>query len=102
MNDYLNISCVVGSKEADLFVRVCHIGIDHRLEGFIKSKFKMDKSRLVMDFHKNEIQILLRRLEEVIDSIDFETNDDDEIDTLVACDMWIRDIVESCYGEDLW
>ena len=83
--EYLDISCVVSSNDFKIFEKVINQGIDSHLQGFIKSKFEIKKdylvNRLYMQFHKSEINILVRRLKELND-IEFSEN--------VFC--WIEDI----------
>lgn len=67
-SDFFQITTPVGSSDARLFTKIINQGIDSNLEGFTKSKFDTKQTtigrRLVLDFHKNELPILLRRLEE--------------------------------------
>ncbi len=67
-SDFFQITTPVGSSDAKLFTKIVNRGIDSSLEGFTKSKFDTkqttDGRRLVLDFHKDELPILLRRLEE--------------------------------------
>lgn len=60
-DEFLPITTPIGSQDDKLFVDIVNKGIDSHLEGFVKSKF----NRRVFDFHKTEIPILLRRLEEI-------------------------------------
>jgi len=66
--DFFQITTPVNSSDAKLFTKIVNQGIDSNLEGFTKSKFDTkqttDGRRLVLDFHKDELPILLRRLEE--------------------------------------
>ena len=70
------------SEDLPLFLEVINCGIDSRLEGFTKSTFDWEGSRAVLDFHPDEISILLRRLSEI-----------DPYNT------WIDIIVQEEYGE---
>jgi hypothetical protein len=67
--DYLPITAPAGSPDDKLFTQVVNQGIDSHLEGFTKSKFEIKNSSLgnrrVFNFHRSEIPILLRRLEEI-------------------------------------
>jgi hypothetical protein len=67
--DYLPITTPVGSPDDKLFTEVINQGIDSHLEGFTKSKFEIKNSSLgnrrIFNFHRSEIPILLRRLEEI-------------------------------------
>ena len=67
--DFLEITAPVGSEDDKLFVGVVNQGIDSHLEGFVKSKFDVKKgslsNRRVFNFHKSELPILLRRLDDV-------------------------------------
>ena len=62
MDNYLRISCRVGTEDWNLFTSIIDEGIDARLTAFTKSTFAHKNSRLFMDFHKNELEILMRRL----------------------------------------
>jgi len=68
-DEFFNISAPVNSEDAQLFKTVINQGIDSHLEGFTKSKFEQKPgstgTRLSMDFHKTELPLLLRRLEEL-------------------------------------
>jgi hypothetical protein len=67
--DFLPITTPVGSPDDKLFTEVVNQGIDSHLEGFTKSKFEIKNSSLgnrrIFNFHREEIPILLRRLEEI-------------------------------------
>lgn len=67
--DYLPITCPAGSPDDKLFTEVVNQGIDSHLQGFVKSKFEIKNAsignRRVYNFHRTEIPILLRRLEEI-------------------------------------
>ena len=67
--DFLPITTPVGSPDDKLFTEVVNQGIDSHLEGFVKSKFEIKNSSLgnrrIFNFHREEIPILLRRLEEI-------------------------------------
>jgi hypothetical protein len=64
-DEYLPITTPLGSQDDKLFTSVVNQGIDSHLEGFTQSKFDVQGNRRVFNFHKSEIPILLRRLEEV-------------------------------------
>lgn len=68
-NEYFPITTPIGSQDDKLFVSIVNQGIDSHLEGFTKSKFTVQDSSLgkrrVFNFHKSEVPILLRRLEEL-------------------------------------
>lgn len=68
-DEFFEITTPVGSEDFNLFKSVVNKGIDSHLQGFTKSKFEVKKedghSRLYMNFHKSELPILIRRLEEV-------------------------------------
>jgi len=70
-NEYLDITTPVGSEDDKLFVSVVNKGIDSHLEAFTKSKFdvKVDYlgRRRIYKFHRSELPILIRRLEEIGD-----------------------------------
>lgn len=64
--EYLRITCRAGMSDAKLFEKIINQGIDSHLEAFTESNFECrDDQRLVLDFHKSEIPILIRRLEEI-------------------------------------
>ena len=67
--DYLPITTPIGSPDDKLFTDVVSQGIDSSLEGFTKSKFEIKNSSLgnrkLFNFHRTELPILLRRLEEI-------------------------------------
>ena len=100
MNNHLDISCTTHSDDFELFSSIINQGIDARLEAFTKSKFEIKKehlgSRLYMEFHESEIQILLRRLEELeasfFDDEGFFTDKVDQINS------WIIDILDAHFG----
>lgn len=62
---YFPITTPIGSQDDKMFVDVVNKGIDSHLEGFTKSKFTVQGNRRVFNFHKSELPILLRRLEEL-------------------------------------
>ena len=68
-DDFFPITTPVGGEDDKLFVSVVNQGIDSHLEGFTKSKFEVKDTsigkRRVLNFHKSELPILLRRLEEL-------------------------------------
>jgi hypothetical protein len=68
-NEFFNINMPINSEDAKLFTDIINQGIDSHLEGFTKSKFNIKEDsrgkRLNLDFHKSELPILLRRLEEL-------------------------------------
>ena len=67
--DFLPITTPVNSPDDKLFTEVVNQGIDSHLEGFTKSKFEIKNSSLgnrrIFNFHRSELPILLRRLEEI-------------------------------------
>ena len=69
VNDFFPITTPIGSEDDKLFVEIVNQGIDSHLEGFTKSKFSVENTsigkRRKFDFHKSELPILLRRLEEL-------------------------------------
>lgn len=67
-SQFLPITVPISSREDSdmkLFTKVINQGIDSHLEGFTKSKFERKGDRYILDFHKSEIPILVRRLEEI-------------------------------------
>jgi len=82
-NDFFEISVYVGSDDYKIFKDIIDQGIDSHLEGFTKSKFdyKPNEHRYYLNFHKSELDILLRRLQEM-----WEASEDDNVY------QWIDDI----------
>lgn len=80
--EFLPITTPVGSPDDKLFTEVINQGIDSHLEGFTKSKFEIKNSSLgnrrIFNFHRTEIPILLRRLEEIGTEEAFQWKDDIE------------------------
>lgn len=63
------ITCYQASKDAEMFTKIINQGIDSHLEAFTKSQFyvkdaRMQDARLWLNFHPDELPILIRRLEE--------------------------------------
>jgi len=91
VTDYFNITAPSGGDDAKLFTAIINQGIDARLEGFTQSKFKARivnrMNRLVLDFHPDELSILLRRLSEL------ETDEADE---------WVDGIIAAQYGQETY
>jgi hypothetical protein len=67
--EYLEITTPLGGGDFDIFKTVVNQGIDSHLEAFTKSKFEGfmqdGQKRMCFNFHKSEVPILLRRLEEM-------------------------------------
>ena len=85
MENYIDISCRKWTKDCKLFESIINQGIDARLTAFTKSHFSYDGSRLNMDFHKDEMEILMRRL---WDRSDYDDN----------ADQWENDLLDIIYG----
>jgi len=85
----LHISVYTGSEDMELFTDIINQGIDARLEGFTKSKFYQIHDRYHFEFNDDEVQILLRRMWEVLDKQDYSN------DTL---NTWIDDILYTYYN----
>jgi len=68
-DEFIPISTPVGSEDDELFTSIVNQGIDSHLEGFTKSNFEVKPgslgNRRIFNFHKSELPILLRRLEEL-------------------------------------
>jgi hypothetical protein len=64
-NEYLPITTPLSSADDKLFTGIVNQGIDSHLEGFTQSKFDVRGNRRIFNFHKSELPILLRRLEEL-------------------------------------
>jgi len=62
---FFPITTPLGSEDSKLFAKAINVGIDSHLEGFTKSQFSKKGDRLVLNFAKSELPILLRRLEEI-------------------------------------
>lgn len=60
---------ITNKDEINMFAQVINQGIDSSLEGFTKSKFGVKHTslgkRIVLNFHKDELPTLIRRLEEL-------------------------------------
>ena len=80
MSEFLEITTPIGSDDYKLFVGIVNQGIDSHLEAFTRSEFTVVGERFRFNFHKSELPILLRRL--------------DEIDTEDAA-MWVLDLEAS-------
>jgi hypothetical protein len=63
--EFFRIDIPFGSADSRLFAKVINVGIDSHLDGFTKSKFTKNRNKLILNFAKSEIPILLRRLEEI-------------------------------------
>ena len=91
MPEFFNISTPRWSDDAKLFTAIINQGIDARLEGFTQSKFTSKEvnavSRLVLDFHPEELSILLRRLSEL------ESDEASE---------WVDGIIAAQYGQECY
>mgnify|MGYP003146791267 CR=1 FL=1 len=98
MKNNLDISCTTISDDYQIFKSVIDQGIDSRLEAFTKSKFEIKKeylvSRLYMEFDESEIQILLRRLEELEEKA-YENRINEEDESWERIDSWIIDILDA-------
>ena len=82
--DYFEIRIRGWNDDMDMFKEVVNQGIDARLEGFTRSNFQERNDGMWhLDFHKDELQILIRRLLEL----------DDE-----HAERWADDIVYAEYG----
>lgn len=91
-NEYLHIDTPAGGGNYNMFVSLVNQGIDSHLEGFTKSKFQLfmqdGQKRMSFDFHKSELPVLLRRLDELGE------NGNEEADS------WASDIRQSEGMED--
>ena len=69
MSDKIEITVRIGMSDYDLFTSVINQGIDSHLEAFTKSDFTEKSTnrgdRLVMNFDRSELPLLVRRLNEV-------------------------------------
>lgn len=82
-DEYLDISFPINSDDHKIFDQIINQGIDSRLEGFTKSKFHEIDFGIYCDFHIDELNILLRRLEELNDP---------------EADLWLHDIITIHYN----
>lgn len=70
-NEFFEITCYIGGPDDKLFISIVNQGIDAHLEAFIKSEFSVESrppfghQRRVLNFHRSELPILLRRLREL-------------------------------------
>jgi len=83
------ITCYPHGSDAELFIKVINQGIDAHLEAFTKSKFyhsepRLQGQRLVLDFDRTELPILVRRLREL---------------GTEQADTWANDIEESASND---
>ena len=96
--DYLPITAPAGSPDDKLFTDIVSKGIDSHLEGFTKSKFEIKNSSLgnrrVFNFHRSEIPILLRRLEELgtPEALQWKEDIEKYQDTPVFSEGWGRNL----------
>ena len=100
----LEINCRQGTQDFNLFMNIVNQGIDSRLESFNESVFQLQpaENRINFCFHKNEIQILIRRLtEELEKSETFDFFDDEGSDDWIHKYCWLSDIIESTYDVEL-
>ena len=81
-----DISVCLGSDDFTLFCKVINQRIDSRLTAFTKSNFHYDESRYYFDFATCELEILIRRLTDLV--TDF-------------ADQWAEDIILSAYGYEI-
>ena len=86
MKNFIEITCPLGGSDHKLFEQVINQGIDAHLEAFTMSKFSEKGNRLVLNFHVKELELLVRRLQEL------ETE---------SADQWAEDIknLDSYQGE---
>ena len=89
-DNFIDISCHLGTEDFKLFESIINQGIDSRLTGFTESMFSFSKNgmRLYMDFHKNEMEILLRRLS---DRAEYDEN----------ADCWENDLLDVVYDVEI-
>jgi len=85
------------SQDVDLFIRVINQGIDGRLEAFTKSKFTIKEGRLFLLFHRDEMAVLLRRLDEIADKAE----DEDDSERADQANRWATDIIQVHYGIEI-
>lgn len=68
--EFFEITCYLGGSDDKVLTKVVNQGIDAHLEAFTKSKFTVESrppfghQRRVLNFHRSELPILLRRLRE--------------------------------------
>lgn len=82
----LELSVSMGTADYKPIIAVINQGIDSRLEGFTKSIFTVNGSRLTAAFDPGEVQILMRRLWELAENGDESAYD------------WEDDILEHHFG----
>ena len=92
MYEPLEITAPTWSDDAELFAGIINKGIDARLEAFVDSTFDIQDARLIVNFHPDEVQILLRRLCEIYDR-----DPDNE-----HVGLWIDDIAEAQFGYEIY
>lgn len=88
MSKFLEISMLQGSDDFEVFVAAVNRGIDSHLEAFTESNFSARYGRHYLNFHYDEIPLLLRRLTELGET------DGPQAD---IANQWAGDIVETHY-----
>ncbi len=93
--DFFPITTPIGSDDDKLFINIINKGIDSHLEGFTKSIFSNKNGRRIYNFHKTELPILLRRLEELGTDEALQWKDDIENydNNIQETEKWIQSAV---------
>ena len=100
----LQINCRQDTEDFNLFMDIVNQGIDSRLESFTKSEFFLEpaENRINFCFHKDEMQILIRRLTEKLEEKEtFDFFDDQGAENWINIYRWLSDIIESTYDIEL-
>lgn len=98
-SDFFRISIPFGSKtDVKIFTDVVNQGIDSRLEAFTRSRFsrsdgELGGSRLVLEFHRSELPLLVRRLREYGEA-NYDEKDDGGEGLGASAERWAEDIAE--------
>jgi len=65
---FFEMSMVNGSDDCNNIIDVVNQGIDSRLTGFTNSEFKWSNDRLFCWVHFSEMEVLIRRLNDLYDN----------------------------------
>lgn len=96
-SDFFRISIPVGNKnEIKIFTDVVNQGIDSHLEAFTRSRFSREEEtpgwpRLVLEFHRSELPLLVRRLREYGEA-NYDEKDENSRGIGAAADSWAEEI----------
>lgn len=98
-NEYFEISINVFNKtDLNLFKSIIDKGIDSRLEGFVNFYHYTEGDKLYLNFHYDEIQILIRRLIELQNKYE---NYDDDFNWYLYINYWVDNLIHHIYGYEM-